>query len=344
MTTQATTFSRDLLHWYDQHSRTLPWRAKCDDDINPYKVWLAEVMLQQTTVPTVKGYYERFLARWPTVEDLAAAPLDDVLHAWQGLGYYARARNLHACAQEVVQTYNGCFPETEEGLRALKGIGDYTAAAIAAIAFGKHAVVVDGNVERIITRLYRIPSPVKSSKKQIYQYARTLTPTERSGDYAQAMMDLGSSICTPRQPSCQHCPVQSYCQAYVHGDATTYPVKMAKAEKPTRYAHMFWMVDSQGRVALQQRAHQGLLGGMTEIPSSEWTLSPAPPIFPVAAAWQFLPSQVRHTFSHFHLECTLHRAVVQEDMPYIWAHPTEFGKYALPSLIKKVARAAMSAK
>ena len=249
-----------LLAWYDRHRRSLPWRAKAGQTADPYHVWLSEIMLQQTTVPAVKPYYETFLRRWPTVRDLAEADIHDVMAAWAGLGYYARARNLHKCAQLVTERHGGRFPDDLEALRELPGIGRYTAAAIAAIAFDRPATIVDGNVERVISRLHRIQTPLPKAKEEIWALAETLTPTERPGDYAQAIMDLGATLCTPQKPACSLCPWQSACAAFKAGDQETYPRKAPKAERPQRYGAAFWILNDKGEVALRRRPPSGLLG------------------------------------------------------------------------------------
>lgn len=250
-----------LLDWYDSNRRTLPWRAMPGVKPDPYHVWLSEVMLQQTTVATVKGYFAKFLARWPHVNALAAAPLEDVLNEWAGLGYYARARNLHKCAQAVSTDHSGHFPTTETALRALPGIGDYTAAAIAAIAFDERAVVVDGNVERVVSRLFRVEEALPSAKKTIKARTDEITPPARAGDFAQAMMDLGSGVCTPKNPKCLLCPLNRICLAKAEGDMERFPIKAPKKLKPTRRAVSFWLVHD-GHVLLERRPPKGLLGGM----------------------------------------------------------------------------------
>ena len=221
-------FQRDLLAWYDTHARTLPWREKSNQRPDPYRIWLSEVMLQQTTVATVGPYFKAFIDRWPTVQALARAPLDDILTAWAGLGYYSRARNLHKCAQVIVQAYQGVFPDTETRLRTLPGIGPYTAAAIAAIAFDQPAVVIDGNIDRVMTRLHNSPIPIQHNKAAIGAWAAALTPQTRPGDYAQGLMDLGATICRPANPQCLLCPVQPYCAAHQAGTASNLPVKPPK--------------------------------------------------------------------------------------------------------------------
>ncbi len=259
-----------LLAWYDRHRRVMPWRAAAGRRPDPYHVWLSEIMLQQTTVAAVGPYFEKFLALWPRVQDLAAAPLDAVLTAWAGLGYYARARNLHKCALAVAENFAGRFPETEAALLDLPGIGPYTAAAVAAIAFDRRATILDGNVERVIARIHRVDTPLPKAKPELHALADRLTPERRPGDYAQAIMDLGATICTPRRPKCALCPWRPACAAFKAGDAEDFPRRQAKADRPTRYGVAFWVSDGRGAVALRRRAEKGLLGGMMEIPSTEW--------------------------------------------------------------------------
>lgn len=337
-----------LLDWYDRHRRDLPWRAAPGEFIDPYRVWLSEIMLQQTTVATVSGYFDRFVARWPTIMDLAAAELDDVLHAWQGLGYYARARNLHKCAQAVARDHGGAFPGYEEGLRTLPGIGAYTAAAVAAIAFGQATTPVDGNIERVTARLFRIAEALPKGKAEIALRARTLTPRDRPGDFAQAMMDLGATVCTPKAPKCGDCPWSDACQAHIAGDAETYPRRGPKKAKPTRYGVAFWLTDSKGRVLLRRRPEKGLLGGMVEFPSTDWRETPWTdgdmiPHAPIdGVSWMASPGEVRHTFTHFHLVLALWTATVVEANANLgmWTHPDEFETLALPTLMKKVVKLA----
>ncbi|HVO17494.1 MAG TPA: A/G-specific adenine glycosylase, partial [Alphaproteobacteria bacterium] len=247
-----------LLAWYDRHRRRLPWRAGPGERPDPYRVWLSEIMLQQTTVATVGPYFTAFLERWPDVARLAAAPLDDVLHAWQGLGYYARARNLHRCAAVVARDHGGRFPDTEDALRALPGVGAYTAAAIAAIAFDRPAVVVDGNVERVVARLHAVDAPLPAAKPELRRLAAALTPDARPGDFAQAMMDLGATLCTPRAPRCVLCPLMAGCAARTRGIAEELPRRTAKPEKPTRRGVAFFAVDADGAVLLRRRDESGL--------------------------------------------------------------------------------------
>src|SRR4051794_31797003 len=264
-----------LLAWYDRHARKLPWRIGPKDRAlgvlpDPYRVWLSEVMLQQTTVATVKSYFETFVSRWPRVTDLAAAPREEVMKAWAGLGYYARARNLHACAVVVANEYGGRFPETSAALHDLPGIGAYTAAAIAAIAFDEPAAVVDGNIERVIARLFAIETPLPEAKAIIRAHQARLTPQERAGDYAQAMMDLGASLCSPKRPACSLCPFADGCAAHATGREELFPVRVAKPERPTRIGAAFVAVREDGAILLRRREDDGLLGGMVEVPGTEW--------------------------------------------------------------------------
>ena len=339
-----------LLAWYDRHRRDLPWRAPPGTSADPYPVWLSEIMLQQTTVAAVDGYFRRFLARWPTLAALARADLDEVLHEWQGLGYYARARNLHKCARILVGEYGGRFPDSEKGLRALPGIGAYTAAAIAAIAFDRRATAVDGNVERVVARLFAIEDPLPGAKPGIYRLACELTPDRRPGDHAQAMMDLGATVCTPRSPDCGRCPLAGDCAASRAGIADRLPLRAPKTARPTRYGTAFWAVRSDGAVLLRRRAETGLLGGMMEIPSTGWTEEPprdgeAFDRAPVEADWRLLPGQVRHTFTHFHLELAVITGRVGErwrEAHGLWVPVERLGEHALPTVMKKVVRQALS--
>ena len=260
-----------LLGWYDRHARLLPWRAAPGLRQDPYRVWLSEIMLQQTTVATVGPYFLRFLSRWPDITALAAAPREELLRAWAGLGYYARARNLHACAQIVVATHGGRFPDTEEALRALPGIGPYTAAAIAAIAFDRRSAANDGNVERVIARLAAIETPLPQAKHEIRAVVERVMPATRPGDFAQAMMDLGAGICTPRAPFCARCPWQPACRGAVMGDPERFPVKPIKRKRPTRQGVAFVLVNARDEIWLTRRPERGLLAGMVQIPTTNWT-------------------------------------------------------------------------
>ena len=336
-----------LLAWYDRHRRTLPWRAPPGERTAPYRVWLSEIMLQQTTVATVGEYFRRFVERWPTVEALAAAPLDDVLSAWAGLGYYARARNLHACAQVVAEAHGGRFPEDEAGLRALPGIGPYTAAAIQAIAFDHPASAVDGNVERVIARLHALETPLPDVKPEIAARAAKLVPQSRAGDYAQAMMDLGATVCVPRTPRCVICPLMAGCKARKQGIAEELPRRAPKALKPTRRGLAFVLARKDGAILLRKRPEKGLLGGMDEVPSSAWregrfVEATALGEAPVPARWQVMDGLVRHTFTHFHLELTVARATAttarlgEQVAGAVWCPLDRLTERALPTVMRKV--------
>lgn len=336
----------NLLDWYDIERRHLPWRAAPGQLADPYHVWLSEVMLQQTTVATVKSYFEKFLKLWPTVHALAEAPQDTVLKEWAGLGYYARARNLHKCAISVVRDHGGQFPTEENGLRQLPGVGDYTAAAIAAIAFDQPAVVVDGNIERVVSRLFRIEDQLPAAKKPIKAATASITPARRPGDFAQAMMDLGATICTPRSPKCLLCPVAGSCAARKSGDMERFPVKAPKKVKPVRRAVSFWL-EHDGHILLERREEKGLLGGMPGLFSTPWVerdtfpetaewLSNAPH----RADWRLDEAFARHTFTHFHLETRLAKAVTTARLNIergFW-HPIDhLADVGLPTAFKKIA-------
>lgn len=339
-----------LLGWYDRERRDLPWRARKRQKPDPYHVWLSEIMLQQTTVKAVIPYFLKFVARWPTVTDLAASPLDDVLAMWAGLGYYSRARNLHACARMVAEQHGGIFPGTEAGLSALPGIGPYTAAAIAAIAFKQKATPVDGNIERVVARLFAMRLPLPGAKREIKRLAATLTPSRRPGDYAQAMMDLGATICTPKRPSCLMCPLQTDCHARHLGIEASLPAKSGKAERPNRYGVAFVALREDGRVLLRKRPEAGLLGGMMEVPSTEWSAEWAAGDEALAGApmlgeWWPVPGSVVHVFTHFRLELMVYRAIVPvESELTLWSRPEQcrwvprrnLHAQALPSLMRKV--------
>ncbi|HLG86335.1 MAG TPA: A/G-specific adenine glycosylase [Alphaproteobacteria bacterium] len=338
----------DLLAWYDRHRRVLPWRARPGETADPYRVWLSEIMLQQTTVAAVVPYFLRFLARWPTVDALAAAPLDDVLTEWAGLGYYARARNLHACARTVAERHQGMFPSHPDDLARLPGIGAYTAGAIAAIAFDVPAAAVDGNAERVLARLFSVETPLPAAKPKLRALGESLVPEKRAGDFAQALMDLGATICTPRKPACALCPWRDCCAAFRLGIAENLPRRAAKSERPKRVGVAFWIVDGTGAVLLQRRREKGLLGGMMEFPSTEWTAAaPANPAAaaPVSAEWRALPGSVRHVFTHFELTLAVWAGRIAgrgDPALGVWVTPDRFAEHALPSLMRKVARHALS--
>ena len=340
-----------LLPWYDRHARTLPWRvspraAKKGAKPDPYRVWLSEVMLQQTTVAAVKSYFEAFTRNWPTVGDLADADREDVMKAWAGLGYYSRARNLHATAQVVANEHDGVFPDTVDALRELPGVGAYTAGAIAAIAFDAPVAVVDGNIERVMARLFAIDTPLPAAKKDIRAYQECLTPVNRPGDYAQALMDLGAGICTPKSPACILCPVAATCIAKSRGEQLGYPVKAPKAERPTRYGAAFIASRPDGAVLLRKRPDKGLLGGMTEVPGTDWgtriALEDAVRNAPVDGDWHAEAKPVVHVFTHFRLELNVLSCETTSPAPkgMWWAPAADLPGEALPSVMKKAIEAA----
>ena len=333
-----------LLAWYDRHRRVLPWRARGGKKADPYAVWLSEIMLQQTTVKTVGPYYAKFLQFWPTVDALAAAPLDHVLRAWAGLGYYARARNLHTCARAVVERHNGIFPPDIERLRALPGIGEYTASAVGSIAFDLPAVPVDGNVERVVTRLYAVEEAMPAAKPEIKRLAGALLAPQRSGDFAQAFMDLGATICTPKKPACALCPWSEPCVARARGDQETFPRKAPKREGKQRYGAAFVALRADGCVLLRQRPEKGLLGSMTEVPGSDWAhdfnLETALDAAPLKAKWRKLAGEVTHVFTHFPLALTVYVAEVPRGVGAPkgarWARRAGLAGEALPTVMRKV--------
>jgi A/G-specific adenine glycosylase len=340
-----------LLAWYDRHRRVLPWRALPGEHADPYRVWLSEIMLQQTTVKAVAPYYQRFLARWPDVRMLAATPLDEVLKAWSGLGYYGRARNLHACARAVVERHGGRLPANEAALAALPGIGPYTAAAIAAIAFDLPASPVDGNVERVVARLFAVAEPLPAAKPELHRRARELCPQRRAGDFAQAMMDLGATICTPAKPACVLCPWSNDCAAHRGGDAQTFPRRAPKRKGALRRGAAFVARRADGFVLVRTRPPKGLLGGMTEVPTTAWlpefdagTALDGAPRFHSAKgeriAWRRRAGVVRHAFTHFPLELVVYIAeingTVRAPAGTRWVELAELGDEALPSLMRKV--------
>ena len=336
-----------LLAWYDGHARLLPWRARRAERPDPYRVWLSEIMLQQTTVKTAAPYYARFLQRWPTVAALAAAPLDDVLRAWAGLGYYARARNLHACARAVVARHGGVFPDDPASLRALPGIGDYTAAAVAAIAFDAHAVPVDGNVERVVTRLFAIKEQLPAAKPLIKERAAALLPPRRAGDFAQALMDLGATLCSPKRPACALCPWADSCVARARGAQETFPRKTPKREGRLRRGAAFVVLRADGCVLLRRRPDKGLLASMTEVPGSDWShefdvakARRSAPQLQAAMKWRRLPGAVRHVFTHFPLELTVFVAPAPRGLRAPkgahWVRRGALAGEALPTVMRKV--------
>ncbi len=329
--------------WYDGHARNLPWRVPPRASVagqraDPYRVWLSEVMLQQTTVAAVRDYFQKFTTRWPDVHALAAAQDGDVMAAWAGLGYYARARNLLACARVVSRDLGGVFPSDIEGLRRLPGIGPYTAAAIASIAFGRPETVVDGNVERVMARLFAVRDPLPGAKTKLAELAATLTPDRRPGDYAQAVMDLGATICTPKSPACGICPWLDACLARAQGIAADLPARSPKAAKPVRVGVAYLARRGDGAWLLERRPPKGLLGGMLGWPGTDWTVDIPADDPPMATGWHDPGAEVRHTFTHFHLILSLRLAQVGMDhvpLRGTFMGPAEFGPADLPTVMRK---------
>jgi A/G-specific adenine glycosylase len=353
----ASSFSDRMLGWYDRNRRDLPWRAAPGAAPDPYGVWLSEIMLQQTGVTTVGRYFTAFLTKWPTVASLAAAPAEDVMRAWAGLGYYQRARNLHACAQAIAADHDEQFPPTEAQLRRLPGIGAYASAAIAAIAFGQRAVVIDGNVERVICRFFAVETPAQKAKRQIRRLADSVTPTDRPGDFAQAMMDLGAIVCTPRRPACPRCPLQANCQGFKTGAPEDFPRKLPKSERPVRSGALFYIRGADSSILVRSRPATGLLGGMTEIPGTEWLAATrvprrCPPLPPALAgfdrqAFRAVPGHVRHVFTHFTLVLTVFVASLTDPVAAPpgcrWVAETALDEEALPTLMRKAVAHAQGA-
>lgn len=337
-------FRKALLGWYGKHHRPMPWRSPPGKRPDPYHEWLSEIMLQQTTVVTVRPYFEKFITRWPTVKALAKAPLDDVLSAWAGLGYYARARNLHKCANVVANDYKGRFPDDIDELETLPGIGEYTANAIAAIAFDKPACVVDGNVERVVSRLFYITEPLPGAKKPIKEKMRVLTDgrTDSPGDFAQGMMELGATLCTPTSPKCGLCPVSRYCAAHVKGGAEKLPVRAAKKARPKKYGYVYWVERKKdGAILFERRGEKGMLGGMTGLPTSEWKadLSEKDHISGLALVPGGKKPAILHTFTHFDLELKVVRARLKNDRitgnNAFWVATRDLDGLGLPTLFAK---------
>jgi A/G-specific adenine glycosylase len=341
-----------LLDWYDRHRRRLPWRPPAGERADPYRVWLSEIMLQQTGVKTVGPYFEKFIARWNDVDALGGASLDDVLRMWAGLGYYSRARNLHACAVKVLRDHGGVFPDTEEGLRALPGVGTYTAAAIAAIAFERRTMPVDGNIERVVSRLFALEEPLPQAKPLVQQVATTLLAATRAGDQksragdsAQALMDLGSSICTPKKPACVLCPLTDGCVARAQGAQETFPRKLAKKTGALRSGAAF-VVTRGLELLVRTRPEKGLLGGMTEVPGSDWlarqddkaALKQAPELTGISR-WHRKAGIVTHVFTHFPLELVVYTANVaartRAPQGMRWVPIATLHDEALPNVMRK---------
>jgi A/G-specific adenine glycosylase len=330
-----------LLAWYDRHRRALPWRAAPGRPPEPYHVLLSEVMLQQTTVATAAGRFEQFLARFPSLAALAAAAPADVLHAWQGLGYYRRARALHACAQAIVEQYGGALPQSESGLRALPGIGPYTARAVLAIAFGQPTVPVDANVARVLARLHGVEVALPAALKELQLLADRLASRTRPGDVAQALMDLGATVCRPREPRCGLCPWQPGCVAHAAGTAERLPRCTARPARPVRRGVAFLLTRPDGAILFRRRPQEGLLGGLHELPGSPWLAGPlrlasSLEHAPAAADWRLAREPVRHGFTHFVLELTLAEASVRRSRPGLWCAPQRLHELALPTVMRKL--------
>jgi A/G-specific adenine glycosylase len=335
-----------LLRWYDRHRRVLPWRALPEETSDPYRVWLSEIMLQQTTVKAVGPYFLKFVERWPQVTDMAAASLDDVLRMWAGLGYYSRARNLYACAVTVAREHGGAFPDTEEGLRTLPGIGPYTAAAIAAIAFGRRTMPVDGNIERVVSRLYAVQETLPKAKPEIRRLAATLLGPSRAGDSAQALMDLGSSICTPKKPACALCPLNDDCIARIRGEQEMFPRKAPKKTGALRRGAAF-VVTRGDELLVRTRPEKGLLGGMTEVPGSDWLVAhdetaarAQAPVLKGLSRWRRKTGAVMHVFTHFPLELSVYvgkvPAATRAPKGMRWVKIATLQGEALPNVMRKV--------
>ncbi len=333
-----------LLGWYDAHARILPWRYTKNQKPDPYRVWLSEIMLQQTTVAAVGPYFLKFTEKWPTITALANAPAEDIMKEWAGLGYYSRARNLHKCAQVITQELGGSFPDNQNDLKKLPGIGDYTSAAITAVVFNKPATVVDGNIERVMARYFAWPEPMPAAKKDLKNLAAGLFDgyEERPGDLAQALMDLGAMICTPRSPKCGSCPVSKNCTARKQGIASELPLQEKKKSRPKRFGHVYWITNTKGEVLACRRPPKGLLGGMIALPTTEWTADKktTPPPFVEKLKMTDFGQTVRHVFTHFELELGLKTATLRGKTPadHLWLKPGELGKAGFPTVFMKAVR------
>lgn len=342
-TTDILAFRNNILNWYDVNRRTLPWRSegKCLQD--PYKVWLSEIMLQQTTVPAVIPYFLKFTTMWPNVFALAEAEQEILMSAWAGLGYYARARNLHACARKIAYEYGGKFPENEKSLLSLPGIGEYTAAAIRSIAFDLPSTVVDGNIERIMSRVFSIATPLPAGKKEIKEKAYLLSDKQafRCGDYAQALMDLGATVCTPKSPRCHLCPISDMCSSKRDGLQESFPVKAKKKESPKKYGYVYYITDLQGRVLLEQRDEKGLLGGMIGLPTTQWKNEDILHLDFLEGCGELmrLDFEIMHVFTHFKLSLIPHVVITEEGFKYpknfFWVSKDVFDQQQFPTVFKK---------
>ncbi len=352
MINNPSAISEKLLTWYDRHHRVFPWRVAPDQRLlgvvpDPYHVWLSEIMLQQTTVQTVRPYFLKFLAQWPNVKALAAANDNDIMKAWAGLGYYSRARNLKKCAELVTSDFNGQFPDNEKTLKTLPGIGDYTAAAITAIGFDTHAAVVDGNIERVVARLERLETPLPAAKVPIKATMHAITPTTRPGDFAQAMMDLGATLCTPKKPTCSLCPLESDCKAAHSDDVERFPLKPPRKVRPVRRGAAYVAITANGSIWLRQRANSGLLAGMSEVPTSDWTARRDGALgieaAPFKGNWRETGT-IKHVFTHFELRLDVYRLDLPVEKPFDggwWSSQADVFSEALPTVMKKAITAAI---
>ncbi len=338
-----------LLVWYDKSRRRLPWRPLPGQSVDPYRVWLSEIMLQQTTVAAVGPYFQSFVKRWPTMNALAAAPVDEIMSAWSGLGYYSRARNLHACAMRVAAEYGGSLPNEEAALKALPGIGPYTAAAIAAIAFGKQTAPVDGNIERVLARLFAVREKLPAAKPMLRSLAQALAPQSRAGDFAQAMMDLGATICTPKSPTCESCPWIRSCAARKSGLERALPARSTKKKRPLRRGTAFVVISGGSEILLRRRPPKGLLGGMHETPMSAWEANfPSDPLClaPTKSKYRMIEGLVHHTFTHFDLELQVFVSNVNSrqrgSIEGEWAPINDLAHFALPSVMRKIIEHALN--
>ncbi|MEC9393061.1 MAG: A/G-specific adenine glycosylase [Pseudomonadota bacterium] len=338
--------SKKVLIWYDKNRRDLPWR-KVNQNSDPYETWISEVMLQQTTVEAVKPYFRKFLSKWPTIQDLAKSNINDVMDMWSGLGYYSRAKNIHKSSQIITKNYNGKFPNTYDELIKLPGIGPYTAGAILTIAFNKDAVVIDANIERILLRLNGILLPLKDVKEELRELASTLNPEKRIGDYVQALMDIGSKICKPKNPNCSICPIKSNCKSLKNDLTQLIPLKEKVKARPIKEAELFWIVSNNDKIFLRRRSLTGLLPGMLEFPSSEWISTSKKRksvAFPFSGKWESIPGKITHTFSHFELSLKIYisRGIDQNSLNGLWEDKENLNKIGLPSLMRKVYRHVLS--
>ena len=347
-------FTPELLDWYDQHAREMPWRIAPSDYAqgvrqNPYKVWLSEIMLQQTQVITVRDYFLKFISHWPTVHDLAEATLEDVLKAWAGLGYYSRARNLKKCAEQLVSDFGGQFPQNKQELIKLPGIGDYTSSAIAAIAFDEAVPVIDGNIERVMTRMFRLETPVPKVKKPIAELLVEHLDHDRPGEFAQAMMDLGATICSPKSPKCSICPVSRWCGSFGKNDVERFPVKKPKKKKPVRKGAAFVIFNRANNIWLCKRPMKGLLAGMTQVPTTDWNSTQDGETgfeaAPTKTDWHFAGT-AKHTFTHFHLELEVWTGAIDDTPPIDgwWCDQQSLKDQALPNVMNKVIDRALANK